>query len=100
MFVRDSPTTGAIAHLMLARLSGLGDRRQSGVEKGDSHVTDLAHYYPGARVRRRWWLLRISEMRDGGRRGIVPLLQQFKFAAWQEAHDRAVAVLSPGDDAH
>ena len=36
--------------------------------KGDSHVTDFAHYYPATRVR--WWrgLLRISEMGDGRRR--------------------------------
>src|ERR1035441_3836422 len=36
--------------------------------KGDSHVTDRAHYYPATRVRRWWWLLRISEVGDGRRR--------------------------------
>jgi hypothetical protein len=56
---------------LLAFLTGHAPGREiepSTELKGDFYVTDRAHYYPAARVRRRWWLLRISEMGDRRRR--------------------------------
>src|SRR5579864_2724920 len=61
-----TPAT-SIAHLTLAPLPGV-EIEASPVLKGDSHVTDRAHYYPATRVRWWWWLLRISEVGNGRRR--------------------------------
>src|ERR1039457_2241914 len=57
----------AVSPSQMCGRTALGDRNLSGVE-GDSHVNDRADCCCAARVRRRWWLLRISKMGDRWRR--------------------------------